>query len=250
MVSRIKSPFLQQDRMREAEKIFGRSRLVEVPPVVTSNQPEMVTSSVTSNPEPEVVQPASKLVTIEDVTSNQTKRRGNRSAKSKVQYNNRIDEEVFKIFKHFRADYGMTQQEFAEVSGLFYIQAVTSNQHSSDASLLAHDDRRKMMVWNTNLNIINLYLEYNPKNKWTAKDDRRACPYNEADIRIIECGIIDTQLNKGVEKRIYTFDYYRGQIDAWIEDMAAGQEDHLLAIFRRRWAKAKAGEKPWEEKGK
>lgn len=240
------------ETVRRKQKNPHRLKAVESPPVVDSHQAPMVDKVVDSARVREALPVDKNLSTKGRVDSHQEpavdRRKGDRHSKNKGQYNNWIDEELLQEIKVFCTKRKMKRQEFAEMSAILFMSTVDSHHSQAVDSLLTHDDRVLMIGYKTEVSLINLYLQYNPKNKWTPKDDRLASVYNGADIRIIECGIIDTQLNKGVERRIHTFDYYRGQIDFWLENMQPGQESHLLAVFRRRWAKAKAGEKPWEEK--
>lgn len=104
--------------------------------------------------------------------------------------------------------------------------------------MLALDDRGLMIIFKTNPLIINLYLRYNPENRWRPADDYEGVRYNDKDIRIIEIGIIQTQFNARF-KKINSFKYYTTEIDIALETPLANETtDIMLNQGRRRWSEA------------
>ena len=83
-------------------------------------------------------------------------RKGDRHRGDKVPYNNRISAETFKRIKHFIADHGLEQQEFAELSAIHFIEMVESQKATAVDSMLAPDDRELMILFKTQPSIINL----------------------------------------------------------------------------------------------
>lgn len=166
-------------------------------------------------------------------------RRGDRHSTARTPFNNRLDSSIVKQIKHFCIEHKMEMQEFAELSAIHFMNTVASHQGEGVTSTLALDDRRLMMRYKTSPFIINLYLRYNPQNKWRPADDQAAERYNDKDVRLVELGIIQTQFNANF-KRINSFQYYVPEIEQFLET-PLGEEtvEIMLAQHRRRWEKVK-----------
>ena len=171
-------------------------------------------------------------------------RKGDRHRGDKVPFNNRLSAETVNRIKHFCVDHNLEQQEFAELAAIHFMDAVDSQQEEKSASQLAPDDRELMILFKTDPRIINLYLQYNPENRWKPADDYEAQKYNGKDLRIIEFGIIQTQFNARF-KKINSFKYYITEIDIAFETPLQEETiEVMLKHARRRWAQATKRELP------
>ena len=151
--------------------------------------------------------------------------------------NLRPNMDLGKQIRVFCAEQSLELTEFFELAAAaFMLNLGRPNPKNSDRKA-PYDDRR-LMLWKTKPALINLYLRYNPKNKWKIIDDKVAAAYNENDLRIIELGLIQTQFNARF-KRINSFSYYVGGIEEWLTN-APG--DELIAFLtqhhREQWSKA------------
>lgn len=162
-------------------------------------------------------------------------RRGDRHASNRVAFNNRLNADVVRAIKHFCIEQGMELQEFTELAAIHFIDHVASHQVGKSGSKQASEERSLMMLYKTTLPIINLYLQYNPENKWKIADDHEAMKYNDADIRLVEVGIIRTQFNAGF-KKINSFKYYVTEIEETLA-VPLGNDtiDIMLRRARERW---------------
>jgi hypothetical protein len=133
----------------------------------------------------------------------------------------------------------MEQQEFAELAAIHFMDFVDSHQTEKQDSTQALDDRELMILFKTEPSIINLYLQYNPENRWKPADDYEGVRYNGKDIRLIEFGIIQTQFNARF-KKINSFKYYTTEIDIALETPLQEETiEVMLKHGRRRWAEAR-----------
>ena len=165
-------------------------------------------------------------------------RKGDRHRSDKVPFNNRLSEATVNRIKHFCVDHNLELQEFAELSAIHFMDAVDSHQTEKLASSLAPDDRDLMIIFKTSPAIINLYLKYNPENRWKPADDYEGLRYNDKDIRLVEVGIIQTQFNARF-KKINSFKYYATEIDIALETPLADETiEIMLKHGRRRWEEA------------
>jgi hypothetical protein len=166
-------------------------------------------------------------------------RKGDRHRGDKVPFNNRISEATYQRIKHFCVDHDLEQQEFAELAAIHFMDAVESHQTEKSDSRIADDDRGLMMLFKTHPPIINIYLQYNPENRWKPADDYEGQRYNDKDIRLVEIGIIQTQFNARF-KKVNSFKYYTTEIDIALETPLANETiEIMLKQGRRRWAEAK-----------
>lgn len=118
------------------------------------------------------------------------------------------------------------------------MDAVDSQITTVSDSKLALDDRELMILFKTEPSIINLYLQYNPENRWKPADDHEGQRYNGKDIRLIEIGLIQTQFNARF-KKINSFKYYTTEIDVAFETPLTSETiDIMLRQGRRRWEAA------------
>lgn len=132
----------------------------------------------------------------------------------------------------------MEQQDFAELAAIHFMDVVDSQQTNAVDSMLALDDRELMIMFKTELSIINLYLQYNPENRWKPADDYEGQRYNAKDIRLIEIGFIQTQFNARF-KKINSFKYYTTEIDIAFETQLTDDTiEIMLKQGRRRWEAA------------
>lgn len=142
----------------------------------------------------------------------------------------RPNAELLKEFKVFCVNRNYTLTEFFELAGRKFIEldAQFSPELGAKAPL---EDGRLKMLYKSRPFIINLYLAYTAAfnevskgstgkwaGKWLPRDDEVGLRYNEVSPVLIELGILQTMANKGIGNgRINTFQYYTGEINAWIE---------------------------------
>lgn len=188
-------------------------------------------------------EPASKLATSRKVDSHRKRRvdsrKGDRHRGDKMPFNNRLSTETVNRIKHFCVDHNLEQQEFAELAAIHFMDAVDSQKAAIPDSKQALDDRGLMILFKTEPSIINLYLQYNPENRWKPADDYEGQRYNGKDIRLIEVGIIQTQFNARF-KKINSFKYYTTEIDIALETPLSDETIQImLKQGRRRWEAAR-----------
>jgi hypothetical protein len=187
-------------------------------------------------------QPAIRQAPRRRVDSHQKRRvdsrKGDRHRSDKVPFNNRLSEATVNRIKHFCVDHNLEQQEFAELAAIHFMDTVDSHRSEKTDSQLALDDRDMMIMFKTSPTIINLYLQYNPENRWKPADDYEGQRYNDKDIRLVEVGIIQTQFNARF-KKINSFKYYTIEIDIALETPLAEETiEIMLKHGRRRWEEA------------
>jgi len=150
----------------------------------------------------------------------------------------RLDPSVDEQFRLFRAKHNLELQEFYEMAGVHYLECVDAHKEGSADALASPDDRDLMILFKTHPTIINLYLQYNPENRWRPADDYEGQHYNDRDIRLIEVGIIQTQFNARF-KKINSFKYYTTEIDIALETPLTNETiEIMLKQHRRRWQEA------------
>jgi hypothetical protein len=165
-------------------------------------------------------------------------RKGDRHRSDKVPFNNRLTEATVNRIKHFCVDHSLEQQEFAELAAIHFMDSVDSHRTDLSDSQLSLDDRELMIMYKTSPTIINLYLQYNPENRWKPADDYEGVKYNGKDIRLVEVGIIQTQFNARF-KKVNSFKYYTTEIDIALETPLADETiEIMLKHGRRRWSEA------------
>lgn len=229
---------------KDAESTEPDSQLTAIP----NSQLSTITAS--QNPPPSPLPTTTQESAIQQaprrkVDSHRRKRvdtrKGDRHRSDKVPFNNRISEATYQRIKHFLVDHNLEQQEFAELSAIHFMDAVESHQTQKPNSKLASDDRDMMILFKTNPSIINLYLQYNPENRWKPADDYEGQRYKDRDIRLIEVGIIQTQFNARF-KKINSFKYYTTEIDIALETPLSEETiEIMLKHGRRRWKEATGG---------
>lgn len=191
----------------------------------------------TTPPPPAIKQAASRKVDSHRRKKSDS-RKGDRHRSDKVPFNNRLSEATVNRIKHFCVDHNLEQQEFAELAAIHFMDAVDSHRTEKPASQLAPDDRELMIMFKTSPAIINIYLQYNPENRWKPADDYEGVKYNDKDIRLIEVGIIQTQFNARF-KKVNSFKYYTTEIDIALETPLADETiEIMLKHGRRRWEEA------------
>lgn len=155
----------------------------------------------------------------------------------------RADMGIVKQIQHFLVENKKeipTMKEFFEMSAMLFMNTFGHPENKNLGGLQPYDDRRLKMMFKTTPFIINLYLRYNSifneisaangKGNWVARwsprDDEAAQRYNEINLEIIELGIIQTQINKGIgQGKIQTFKYYTDEIE---KVLASGVSDEML----------------------
>lgn len=180
-----------------------------------------------------------KAPTNKSVGAHKSGRRGDRHNNTSLdRLALRPNAEILKKVKHFCVEHNYTLVNFFEMASLKFME-LGAHTDTSGGALAPLDNRRLMMLFKTKPLIINLYLAYTAafneasqggagkwSGKWLPRDDEAAAVYNEVDVRIIELGILQTQVNKGIgSAKIQTFQYYTGEINTWIE---AGISDNAL----------------------
>ena len=195
-------------------------------------------SLLSTEPSPAAIRQAPRRKVDSHRKSKLDSRKGDRHRSDKVPFNNRLSEATVNRIKHFCVDRGLELQEFAELSAIHFMDAVDSRRTEKPASELASDDRDLMIMFKTSPTIINLYLKYNPENRWKPADDYEGQRYNDKDIRLVEVGIIQTQFNARF-KKINSFKYYTIEIDIALETPLADETiEIMLKHGRRRWEEA------------
>jgi hypothetical protein len=213
--------------------------------IVDSQQPAVVDSRI---PPPSQLptttqEPAIKQAPPRKVDSHRRRRtdsrKGDRHRGDKVPFNNRLNAETVNRIRHFCVDHNLEQQEFAELAAIHFMDVVESHNPEKSDSQLSLDERELMILFKTNPLIINLYLQYNPENRWRPADDYEGQRYNDKDIRLIELGIIQTQFNARF-KKINSFKYYTTEIDITLDiPLASETIEIMLKQGRRRWQEAR-----------
>ncbi len=195
------------------------------------------TSQLSTPPEP-AIQQATKRKVDNHRKRKVDSRKGDRHRGDKLPFNNRLSEATVNRIKHFCVDHNMEQQEFAELAAIHFMDAVDSQKAITSDSMIASDERELMILFKTQPFIINLYLQYNPENRWKPADDYEGRRYNEKDIRLLEIGIIQTQFNARF-KKINSFKYYTTEVDIALETPLADETiEIMLKQGRRRWGEA------------
>jgi len=207
--------------------------------ISTTVDSQIPPASLLSTTTPE---PAIKLAKRGKVDSHKSRkvdsRKGDRHRGDKMPCNNRLTAAIVQRIKHFCVEHGLEQQEFVELAAIHFMDSVDSHKVEKVDSMLALDDRDMMILFKTEPSIINLYLRYNPENRWKPSDDHEGARYNGRDIRLIEVGIIQTQFNARF-KKINSFKYYTVEIDVALETPLTDEViEIMLKQGRRRWQEA------------
>ena len=165
------------------------------------------------------------------------------SVRSTVRINLHISKEINRKVRQYcliDADPKIELKEFFELAAVHYLEFLDTQNIRNLGAETPLDDRRLKMLYKSKPTIINLYLRYNAvfneissagvKGKWAARwtprDDEVAQRYNDVSPEVVELGILQTQLNKGVgEGKIQTFKYYTEEIE---KVLASGVSDEML----------------------
>jgi hypothetical protein len=151
----------------------------------------------------------------------------------------RIPPELDEKIRLFRAKEDLELQEFYQLAATHLIESVDAHKGEQVDALASLDDRDTMILFKTEPSIINLYLRYNPENRWKPADDYEGRRYNGKDIRLVEMGIIQTQANARF-KKINSFKYYVTEIDIALETPLTEETiEVMLKHSRRRWELAR-----------
>jgi hypothetical protein len=226
----------------------GEKATTEDSQLSTTSDSQRATVKPSQNPPPSLLpttphEPAIRQAPARRVDSHKRKRadsrKGDRHRGDKVPFNNRLNKETVNRIKHFCVDHNLEQQEFAELAAIHFMDAVDSQNASVPDSKIASDERELMILFKTKPSIINLYLQYNPENRWKPADDYEGVRYNDKDIRLVEVGIIQTQFNARF-KKINSFKYYTTEIDIALEVPLSNEViDLMLRQGRKRWEEAR-----------
>ena len=227
---------------QEVESTKPVSQLSTIPdsqlPTALDSQIPPASMLSTSPPRPAIRKATKRKVAIHRKDKVDS-RKGDRHKIDKVPFNNRLNEEIVNRIKHFCVDHNLEQQEFAELAAIHFIESVDSHRLKEVDSMIALDDRDLMIMFKTSPTIINLYLQYNPENRWKPADDYEGRKYNGKDIRLVEVGIIQTQFNARF-KKINSFKYYTTEIDIAFETPLQEETiEIMLKHGRRRWEDAR-----------
>ena len=164
--------------------------------------------------------------------------KGDRHRADRTRQHFRIRPDLDEQFRLFRAKHRLELQEFYELAGAHFIECVDAKREVGVDAMASLDDRDSMILFKTHPLIINIYLQYNPENRWKPADDQEGKRYNDKDIRLVEVGIIQTQFNARF-KKINSFKYYCVEIDAALEVPLADETiEVMLKHARRRWEAA------------
>ncbi len=166
----------------------------------------------------------------------------------------RTDDDLTKQFKKFCIDHNLEFAQATEIAWQRFMDSLDSQKSKGLDSLIATNNLITSLSKTKSL-IIKLYLAYNsifnPETKWKTSDDKVGVIFNNADIRLIEVGIIQTHgelyqqtetgkfVKKDTTKIINAFSYYRQKIEANIgmfenDDKMA---EILLSRHREHWKK-------------
>lgn len=164
----------------------------------------------------------------------------------------RTDDELTKQFKKFCIDHTLEFAQATELAWQRFMESLAIQKAKGLDSLIATNNIITSLS-KTRPNIIKLYLAYNcifnTQTKWKISDDKVGLIFNNADIRLIEIGIIQTQgelfqLNESGEfqkkdknKIINAFSYYRQKIEANLIYDDEQMIETMLKIHQLRWQK-------------
>lgn len=215
-------PFQQAQLERDVDKM----------PLVRNSPPAVTPSAL---PPPVAVRPSTPKKVAGHTEKQRAVHKGDRHSKEKGRYDNRIDMDVLKSLKKFCTDHDMEQQTFAQISAVHYMEYVAGHKEREVDGLPSHDDLK--ILYKTDEDIIALYRQYLPLNKWKAGDDREGRKMNDVDRRLIEYGILQCLFRKGKGK-INSFKYFVEEIRI-LEDLHLPDQALSAAVFtlRRRWKK-------------
>lgn len=150
----------------------------------------------------------------------------------------RIPPELDEQIRLFRAKKNLELQEFYQLAAAHLMNSVDAHKSEQVDALASLDDRDTMILFRTEPSIINIYLQYNPENRWKPADDYEGQRYNGKDIRLVEIGIIQTQFNARF-KKVNSFKYYTTEIDIALEvPLESETINIMLRQGRRRWTEA------------
>jgi hypothetical protein len=167
--------------------------------------------------------------------------KNDRHRTERVRQHFRIRPDLDEQFRMFRARRKLELQEFYELAGAHFIEHVDAHKGEGVDAVASLDDRDTMIMFKTEPTIINLYLRYNPENRWKPADDHEGKRYNGRDIRLVEVGIIQTQFNARF-KKVNSFKYYTTEIDIALETPLSDETvGIMLTHARRRWNLAREG---------
>jgi hypothetical protein len=156
----------------------------------------------------------------------------------RVRQHFRIRPDLDDKVRMFRAQYRLDLQEFYELAAAHYMECVDAKKEVGVDAVASPDDRDMMILFKTEPSIINLYLRYNPENRWKPGDDHEGQKYNGKDIRLIEFGIIQTQFNARF-KKVNSFKYYTTEIDIALETPLNEETiEVMMKHAKRRWQEA------------
>ena len=144
----------------------------------------------------------------------------------------------------------------ADIRAVQMSAQMTSDVSSDDIPLkgLNHQKNRQYIepssskddgeVWKTDESIVQIYAAYqqffHKKIRWRKNDDSEGEKYNDVDLRLIELGIIQTQIQANFEK-INSFKYYTGEIERFVdigEQIGSDTIDVMLIQNRRNWLRS------------
>jgi hypothetical protein len=167
-------------------------------------------------------------------------RKKDRHSKSRLGRFIRLSHAIAKRIDEFCVKSELDKQDFHELAAIHYIEHVDIQKGESVDILISHDERR-LMMWKTIPSIINLYLQYLPDNRWKARDDREGERFNDADLRIVEIGLLQALL-RTEQKKIHSFRYFCDEIELTASVPLDNETLNLMLKRRREQYQAKAGQ--------
>ncbi len=167
--------------------------------------------------------------------------------RSTVRVNLHINREIDKQVRQYcliDADPKIELKEFYERAAINLLGVLDTQKQTNPGAETPLDDRRMMLTSKSKAFLINLYLTYNsifnPKSKWTIRDDEAGARFNDIDYRIIELGIIQTHFNRAFRPgKINSFQYYVNQIEEMLTiEFSEETLQAMITINRTRWQKS------------
>lgn len=158
----------------------------------------------------------------------------------------RPDREILKKIKIFCVEKNLKLTEFIEIACLRFIE-LDAQAADNSGVLTPLDDGRLMKMYKSKPFIINLYLRYNAifneissadgkkwSARWNPRDDEAGVRFNELPPMVIELGIIQTQIQKGIGSgKIQTFKYYTEEIQKVVDSGVSDEVLSTLLIYHR-----------------
>jgi hypothetical protein len=123
-----------------------------------------------------------------------------------------------KLLKRLRAYCAKSGENISDVFA-FAVRNHLNKVWQTDNNRNLQAQKKAFSVYKTKRHIIDLYLEYNPQNKWKFNDDEVAYLYNDVDLRLVKIGILQQSVNQSsAAQPVKGFSHYTEAIDFWIDN--------------------------------